>query len=223
MIYKETVTKRPCAHPKRDYKSYVEMGKYIIANSNWSASYINGLLDTIKTCDGAIEHKVEHFDGHTFIYTKTPANGAKGVLTRIFRETARKHNDEEYFERIAGEPLEPPLHDKFYISCKTEKIVEKENDFFSLDVTFLLPKYAGDMESEIKDNIIELYETAIDKAYKKLQRGKHRDIPRTFIEPKRAIWRKNFSELIITIGLRQDILDLKERMTQETEGAGKWE
>ena len=82
-----------------------------------------------------------------------------------------------------------------------------------MDMIYLLPTNStGD---DIKKNLIEIKNHAVLKCYERLKRSKYKGIQDNFLEIKRIIWRKNFSELIITIGLKHKILELKEKMTTD--------
>lgn len=106
---------------------------------------------------------------------------------------------------------------KPYLKKKVGTPVDKDDDFYSLDVFYFFRSTLGADEAKelINSNRKEFRKDSIESAYMKLQGSKiHRNIPENFLEIKNMIYRSYFQELIITVGLKDSILKIKEEMQE---------
>ena len=108
--------------------------------------------------------------------------------------------------------------DKPYLKRTVGTPIEKDCDFFSVDVTFLFRSTITPDEARelIKTNKKLFGKDSLDAAYERLQGNKkYKNISKDFLQVKKVLYRSGFKELIITIGLKDSILQLKEKMQEE--------
>lgn len=201
-------------HEKYSYKQYQQMAKYICHHDSGMIEKIEGYLKEIKESKPTIIKFYDDQGIFTHSHKEIHSTGAKSAISRLFRKIVEQNNDFDVYEKITGEDCYNPK--EIWLSRKLGKACEKEKDFFSMDVCYLFKKYEKEPDKTIQEHLKIIRHDAIYSCYDKLQKTKkYKGIRKDFLEIKRIIWRQNYAELIITVGLRQEILELKERMTKE--------
>ena len=93
---------------------------------------------------------------------------------------------------------------------------EFEGDFDQMLIIYHM--YVDDTSETVRDKIGRLKADAIYETYKTITRKKaNKDFPIEFLEVSKAVFRKNFHDVLITVSLRKDIKELKEKMTEVRE------
>ena len=108
--------------------------------------------------------------------------------------------------------------DKPYLKREVSLPTEKDYDFYSLDVTYFFRSTLKPEEARkiIKDNKKQFASDSLDASYCKLQGNKkYKDVKKEFLQIKKVLYRSKFKELRITVGLKDSILQLKEKMQDE--------
>lgn len=135
----------------------------------------------------------------------------------IRRDISRLYNETLiYLGMLQRRPEEYKTWNKPYISRKLGMAVDKDKDFYSIDINYL---FKSNISKDEMKNIVtsgDFKKDAIDAAFIKLQKSKkYQDISKSFLAVKKAICRFQYKELIVTVGLRNDILKLKEEMQED--------
>ena len=136
-------------------------------------------------------------------------------LSGQFSKLIKRNKDYEAYKKIYGK--------SYYLEQTPDKIVwtkrvvgpkifKKNGDFESIDVSFFLPHFRSN-DDIVKKSIGLMKESAVRGTFEKLNKPPlNYEIPLNFLEVRRCVYRRNFDEVMITIGLRKDILELKERI-----------
>lgn len=136
-------------------------------------------------------------------------------LAQQFYRLIKRNKDYAAYKKINGTlfPLLRPKNEVIWTKKEIgRKVYKKNGDFDSIDVSFYFSHFQSN-DDVIRENIVLMQKEAIKSAYEKLNKTPlNSDIPLRFLEVKRCVYRKHFDEVLITIGLRKDILDLKEKI-----------
>lgn len=214
MYHLESIEEYTIKKPKYTYEQYQQMAEYIISHGDYGTDYICDFLEKIKNDSPKVGRYYDEQGNFAFNDIRSKSIGAKSVITRVFREIIAKNDDFDVFEKITGERW-LGYNTNIWLSQRLGKICEKENDFYSIDACYLFAKFEKETDKRIRENLKTIRYDAICSCYNRLQKNKkYQGIRKDFLEIKRIIWRRNFSELIVTVGLREDILKLKDQMTK---------
>ena len=136
-------------------------------------------------------------------------------LAGQFSRLIKRNEDYEAYKKIYGKSyyLEPQQNENVWTKrVMGPKIFKKNGDFESINVSFFFPHFRSN-DDIVKKSIGLMKESAVRGVFEKLNKPPlNYEIPLSFLEVRRCVYRRNFDEVMITIGLRKDILDLKERI-----------
>lgn len=131
-----------------------------------------------------------------------------------FSKLIAKNKDYEAYRGIYGKPHFSEITDEVWYRREIGRTFKKNGDFDSMDVSFYFSHFQNN-DDVVRKNIAVMKENALKKVYEKLNKPPlNYDIPFKFLEVRKCVYRKNFDEVIVTIGLRKDVMDLKERIEQ---------
>ena len=150
-------------------------------------------------------------------------NKIKHAYTRWIRQGGTYYLSVWYNNLRIGMGLLPPrerdrllLWDKPYITKKVGKPFEKDKDFFSIDISYFFKSSMSNTEIKTSITNYDFRQDAIDSSYERLQKTKKfQNVDKSYIEIKKIICRYQFKELFVVVGLRKDILTVKEDMQEE--------
>lgn len=132
-----------------------------------------------------------------------------------FSNLIKRNKDYEAYKKIYGKSYYLEMIPKKTVWTKRvidRKIFKKNGDFESINVSFFFPHFRLN-DDIVRKNIGLMKEEAIKGVFEKINKSPlNYEIPLNFLEVRRCVYRRNFDEVMITIGLRKDILELKERI-----------
>jgi len=134
-----------------------------------------------------------------------------------FSNLIKKNKDYKAYKKIYGKSHYSEMTPDKIVWTKRvmgPKIFKKNGDFESINVSFFFPHFRSN-DDIVRKNIGLMKKNAIRGVFEKLNKPPlNYEIPLKFLEVRQCIYRRNFDEVIVTIGLRKDIMDLKERIEQ---------
>ena len=120
--------------------------------------------------------------------------GGKKTYSRKVYDSI-KNWDKPYLKKVIGVP------------------VDRDNDFYSLDVSYYFRSTIKVEEARklISSSRREFKQDSLESAYWRLQGSKvHKNISIEYLQIKKMLYRSHFKELIVTVGLKDSILKIKD-------------
>lgn len=181
---------------------YLEMCNYILSK-NVSLNRMTNI--DAEWCRKVTRSYLKGISVHNWI------GDTHAVISRYFTLVVAFNKDWDIERKIKGYSQidKPPSYP--WNKTQKGKAVNKDGDFYSMDISFFFSHFT-DVDGVVKENVPLMKRTALRMVADRLEK---REIPLKLLEVKRVIWRKNFDEVIVTVGLRKDLLELKEKMRKE--------